>query len=131
MLQSAIDTAKRGFGRTALVSGEAGIGKTSLVTMLVSAQRDVRVLWGGCEALYSPRRLGPRSTTAANPSGLAPRELQVLGLLSKGLTSAEIARRLARSEKTVDHHVAAVLRKLEVRSRGEATVVAIRLGLQG
>ena len=72
---------------------------------------------------------GPRATTAANPAGLTVRELQVLGLLAQGLTNAEIADRLVRSEKTVDHHVAAVLRKLAVRTRGDAAVLASRLGI--
>ncbi len=71
---------------------------------------------------------GPRATTSANPAGLTVRELQILGLLAGGLTNAEIARRLVRSEKTVDHHISAILRKLDVRSRGEAASVAGRLG---
>jgi ATP/maltotriose-dependent transcriptional regulator MalT len=71
---------------------------------------------------------GPRATTSANPAGLTARELQILGLLADGLTNAEIARRLVRSEKTVDHHISAILRKLDVRSRGEAASVAGRLG---
>ena len=74
---------------------------------------------------------GPRATTSANPAGLTPRELQILPLLADGLTNAEIARRLVRSEKTVDHHISAILRKLDVRSRGEAAAVASRRGLIG
>ena len=72
---------------------------------------------------------GPRATTSANPAGLTAREVQVLSLLSEGLTNAEIARRIVRSEKTVDHHISAILRKLDVRSRGEAAASAGRLGL--
>jgi len=72
---------------------------------------------------------GPRTTTAANPASLTTRELQILTLVAKGHTNAEIAARLFRSEKTVDHHVAAVLRKLSVRSRSEAASIATRLGL--
>jgi DNA-binding NarL/FixJ family response regulator len=53
----------------------------------------------------------------------------VLGLLEEGLRNAQIAERLVLSGKTVDHHVSAVLRKLDVRSRGEATAEATRLGL--
>lgn len=74
-------------------------------------------------------RSGPRPRTLANPAGLTPRELEVLGLLPSGLRNAEIAQRLFVSEKTVDHHVSAVLRKLGVRNRREASVEAARLGI--
>ena len=72
---------------------------------------------------------GPRTTTAANPAGLTKREMEVLLLLAKGLPNAEIARRLVRSEKTVDHHVSTILSKLAVRTRTEATSTARELGL--
>jgi DNA-binding NarL/FixJ family response regulator len=72
---------------------------------------------------------GPRATTSANPAGLTSRELQILPLLAEGLTNAEIARRIVRSEKTVDHHISAILRKLDVRSRNDAAATAGRLGL--
>jgi DNA-binding CsgD family transcriptional regulator len=63
---------------------------------------------------------GARASTRANPAGLTGRELEVLTLLEEGLRNAEIAERLYLSEKTVAHHVSAVLAKLEVGSRGEA-----------
>ena len=72
---------------------------------------------------------GPRATTAANPAGLTKREMDVLLLLAEGLQNAEIARRLVRSEKTVDHHVSTILSKLAVRTRTEAASTARRLGL--
>jgi DNA-binding CsgD family transcriptional regulator/tetratricopeptide (TPR) repeat protein len=72
---------------------------------------------------------GPRSQTRANPAGLTARELEVLALLTERLRNADIARRLVVSEKTVDHHVSAILRKLDVRTRGEASAKAARLGL--
>jgi len=74
---------------------------------------------------------GPRPKTRANPAGLTARELEVLQLLTEGLRNAQIAGRLVLSEKTVDHHVSAILRKLNVRSRGEAAATATRLGLRG
>jgi DNA-binding CsgD family transcriptional regulator/tetratricopeptide (TPR) repeat protein len=74
---------------------------------------------------------GPRATTSADPAGLTLRERQILALLAEGLSNIEIACRLARSEKTVEHHVSAVLRKLDAHSRGEAVAMAGRLGLHG
>ncbi len=72
---------------------------------------------------------GPRPRTRENPAGLTHRELEVLALLAEGLRNAQIAQRLVVSEKTVDHHVSAVLRKLDVTNRGEASSKALRLGL--
>jgi DNA-binding CsgD family transcriptional regulator/tetratricopeptide (TPR) repeat protein len=72
---------------------------------------------------------GPRATTAANPAGLTTRECHVMRLLAQGLSNAEIAQRIVRSEKTVEHHISAILRKLDVCSRGEAVAAAGRLGL--
>jgi DNA-binding NarL/FixJ family response regulator len=54
----------------------------------------------------------------------------VLALVAQGLHNAEVAERLFLSTKTVDHHVSAILRKLGVRTRGEASVEAQRLGLR-
>ena len=70
-----------------------------------------------------------RDDQSANPAGLTSRELQILSLLAEDLTNAEIARRIVRSEKTVDHHISAILRKLDVRSRNDAAAMAGRLGL--
>jgi DNA-binding CsgD family transcriptional regulator/tetratricopeptide (TPR) repeat protein len=72
---------------------------------------------------------GPRATTRDNPAGLTAREVEVLGLVSQGLRNAEIAERLFVSTKTVGHHVSAILRKLDVRTRGEASAEAVRLGI--
>ena len=71
---------------------------------------------------------GPRRTTQADPLGLTRREREVLDLISAGLTNAEIASRLFISAKTVDHHVSAVLAKLNVPTRNAAAQAA-RAGL--
>ncbi|HLY81548.1 MAG TPA: LuxR C-terminal-related transcriptional regulator, partial [Acidimicrobiales bacterium] len=59
------------------------------------------------------------------------RELEILALVSRGLRNAEIAKHLFLSDKTVDHHVSAILRKLGVRTRSEASAAAVRLGVTG
>jgi DNA-binding CsgD family transcriptional regulator len=72
---------------------------------------------------------GARPSTRENPLGLTARELEVLALVAQGLYNREIAARLVLSERTVDHHVAAILRKLGVRTRLEASAAAVQLGL--
>jgi DNA-binding CsgD family transcriptional regulator len=72
---------------------------------------------------------GPRAQTRSNPAGLTARELDVAALLQEGLRNAEIAQRLVISEKTAGHHVSAILRKLDVRTRAEAGARTAQLGL--
>jgi DNA-binding CsgD family transcriptional regulator/tetratricopeptide (TPR) repeat protein len=74
---------------------------------------------------------GPRPATRQNPANLTARELEVLTLLAQGLRNAEIADRLFLARKTVDSHVSAILRKLNVPTRGQASAEAVRLGLAG
>ena len=72
---------------------------------------------------------GPRTATREHPLGLTRREREVLGLICAGRTNADIAGQLFISVKTVDHHVSAVLAKLDAPTRGEAATRAARLGL--
>ena len=72
---------------------------------------------------------GPRPSTKDNPVGLTGRQMEVLSLLSEGCTNAEIAERLFISYKTVDHHVSAILGKLDVRTRAEAISIALQSNL--
>jgi DNA-binding CsgD family transcriptional regulator len=73
-------------------------------------------------------RVGPKNRTRDDPLGLTPRERQVLHLLGEGSTNREIAARLHRSERTVEHHVSALMAKLGAASRAEA--VARGIGVQ-
>jgi len=72
---------------------------------------------------------GPRAATRAAPAGLTAREQQVLALLAEGLSDREISRRLFISERTVQHHVSAVLAKIGVSSRTAAAREAAQLGI--
>jgi predicted ATPase/DNA-binding CsgD family transcriptional regulator len=67
-----------------------------------------------------------RAGTRQHQAGLTPRQAQVLALLTEGMPDAAIADRLVLSRRTVEHHVAAILTKLGVKSRRDAA--ALQLG---
>ena len=60
---------------------------------------------------------------------LTPRELQVLELLTKGVSNAEISHRLLIKPTTVKRHLEAIFEKLEVDNRTQAALRAVALGL--
>jgi DNA-binding CsgD family transcriptional regulator len=72
---------------------------------------------------------GIRETTRANPAQLTTRQVDVLKLLQAGLQNKEIAGKLFISSKTVDHHISAILFKLDVNSRTSAVSEGIYLGI--
>jgi len=72
---------------------------------------------------------GPRRSTLANPGGLTRREQEVLEALSTGATNVAIAAMLHLSERTVAHHVSAILGKLGARNRVAAIELARKRGL--
>jgi DNA-binding CsgD family transcriptional regulator len=55
--------------------------------------------------------------------------MEVLALVGKGLQNVEIAQRLFLSERTVHSHISSILKKLGVRTRGQASAEAERLGV--
>ena len=69
---------------------------------------------------------GPHQRTRVDPQGLTARQREVLKLLVQGLSNGEISQRLHRSERTIEHHVSALLAKLGVASRAEAVNAAVR-----
>jgi DNA-binding NarL/FixJ family response regulator len=74
-------------------------------------------------------RNGAAPTSAAPPSRLTPRELEILRLIVKGYENGEIARILVISPSTAKNHVAHVLDKLGMQNRVQAAVYAVRSGL--
>jgi len=103
---------------------------------LIAAVRLVR-----CgDALLAPsitrrlvERFAPREAATRGPNGdlsaLTPRELEVLGLIARGLSNSELAAALTLSEATVKTHVARILAKLQLRDRVQAVVLAYEIGL--
>jgi DNA-binding NarL/FixJ family response regulator len=75
------------------------------------------------------RRPDPPSATLSTLAELTPRELEVLELIARGLSNAEIAGELFVGEPTVKTHVAHVLAKLRLRDRVQAAVLAYESGL--
>jgi DNA-binding CsgD family transcriptional regulator len=64
-----LNTAADCAGCIAVVTGEAGIGKTSLLQEFCNQQRKARVLWGACDALFTPRPLAPLHDIAWQTKG--------------------------------------------------------------
>jgi DNA-binding NarL/FixJ family response regulator len=97
----------------------------------------IRIVAGGA-SLFAPtvtRRLIERFASAAPPAparalgDLTPREMEVLRLVARGLSNAEIAAELVLSEHTAKTHVAHILDKLDLRDRVQAVVLAYESGI--
>ncbi len=87
------------------------------------------VTFGAGIAARALARLSARSETSRPFPELSQRESEILDLLARGLTNADIARRLFLSEKTIRNHVSNIFGKLEVHERGQAVARARDAGL--
>lgn len=81
--------------------------------------------------LHFPQAIAAQIADRESRVGLSPRELDILGLLSKGLTNKEIGNTLHISQFTVRNHVIHILEKLEASDRTEAVSIAMHLGVLG
>jgi len=123
----------------ALDAGAAGfVLKDSPAEVLTEAVRAVAAGGAWLDPRVLPRVLarargrGPSSPAAARALGrLTPRETDVLHLVCRGASNAEIAERLRMGERTVKSHVSALLAKLGARDRAAVIVVAHDAGLPG
>ena len=105
----------------------AGIGPATLAAAVAAAAGGLVVLDGSLAEGLIPTATD-LDETLRPIERLTPRESEVLQLLARGMTNAEIGSRLGVSEHTAKFHVGAVLGKLGARSRAEAVAVASRLG---
>jgi DNA-binding NarL/FixJ family response regulator len=90
-------------------------------------------LRGAVASFDSPHSYPPLDACCPTPetARLSHRELEVTRLVAQGLTNRQVAERLNVSRRTVDHHVARILRKLDATNRTVAVLAAERLGVLG
>ena len=108
----------REHGHLLLISGEGGVGKTALLREFCDGRRSERVLWGGCDALFTPRPLGPFLDIAQAAGG------ELAHLLGTGAKPHEVAGCLVR---TIASQGPTILVLEDVHWADEATLDVLRL----
>lgn len=119
-LDDALTAVQRGgHGRLVFIGGEAGVGKTTLVRRFCGENSEsTRVLWGACDALFSPRPLGPLvDIVETTPSGLKE-------LVTNGARPHEVAGALVRE---LQAEAPTILVLEDVHWADEATLDVLRL----
>ena len=116
----------------AIAAGASGyvlkqIGGDDLVRALITVGRGESMLDPAVtQKVFARVRRNARQADDEFFSVLSDQELAILALITDGLANKEIARRVYLSEKTVRNYVSSILSKLEVTSRAEAAVFAVR-----
>jgi len=106
-------------GWLVLIAGEAGVGKTALLRRFSDERRaSARILWGACDALYTPSPLGPLIEVAESSGG------EVEALVHGGAKPYEVATALMHE---LGRHASSVLVLEDVHWADEATLDVIRL----
>ncbi len=85
--------------------------------------------YDGLQAALGGAPMSKRSRRSRHPNNLTDREVDVLGLLSGGLSNRDIAKELVISNKTVERHLENIFNKLDISSRTSAAVFAVHHGL--
>jgi len=124
VLMLSIDEGEEDIHR-ALQAGAAGY--LPKATQLQELLRAIRAIHGG--ERYLPPALAARLAERGPGASLTERELEVLELVSKGLTNREIATTLSCSETTAKWHLKNIMQKLDVTDRTEATRAAVERGI--
>jgi two-component system response regulator DegU len=89
------------------------LDKPQFATWLAKEFQSMDAGWKAPEELFMP---------------LSPREMEILRLITKGMSNKEIAHHLGISHQTVKNHMTSILRKLSVNDRTQAAVYALRRG---
>jgi ATP/maltotriose-dependent transcriptional regulator MalT len=116
-------------GTTRLAGARAGqttlavdAGRAFAAIGCATGEKAVATLMGTGTAAQSGVRRGPYKSSRQHPLGLTRKEVGVLALMAEGATNSEIAERLSRSPRTIEHHVSSILGKLNAANRLEATL---------
>ena len=125
--ERALAAARAALGEGAYVEAWAAGGELHMDRAVAKARAVAEEAGRAAVADPDARRDARRS--AAGAGGLTPRELEVLRLVARGLTNAQVAERLFVSPRTVDAHLNSVYAKLGVGSRAAATRFAVERGL--
>jgi len=109
----------------ALAAGAQGyLLKEMLVTDVITA---IRSAWRGARIL--PPAVAVKMAEHARTKDLTKRELEVLGLVARGLTNKEVAVAIGRTTETVKLHLKRIYAKMRVSDRTQAVTIGLRRGL--